>query len=93
MISISPDYRRHIDNIEVLTPRIESLRNLYYESEAYICPVRSHLATLSWKETEGQPLHLRRAKLFAKICIDRRFTNLFFSRGGVTTGFQLKGGL
>lgn len=68
MISISPDYRRHIDNIEVLTPRIESLRNLYYESEAYICPVRSHLATLSWKETEGQPLHLRRAKLFAKIC-------------------------
>lgn len=57
-----------IDNIDVLTPRIEALRQFYFNSAIHICPIRSHIATESWKETEGQPLHLRRAKLFAKIC-------------------------
>ncbi|MFC1533298.1 pyruvate formate lyase family protein [Thermodesulfobacteriota bacterium] len=68
MITISKDYRQDIDGIDVITPRIAALRQLYYDSEAHICPARSHLATLSWKETEGQPLHLRRAKLFGKVC-------------------------
>lgn len=59
-----------IDNLDVRTPRIEALRQLFFESPVRICPQRSHLATQSWKETEGEPLHLRRAKLFARICDD-----------------------
>ncbi|MFC1533295.1 pyruvate formate lyase family protein [Thermodesulfobacteriota bacterium] len=69
MAAITDKYNKDIiDSIDVLTPRIEALRQLYFDSDVHICPVRSHLATESWKETEGQPLHLRRAKLFAKIC-------------------------
>jgi pyruvate formate-lyase/glycerol dehydratase family glycyl radical enzyme len=62
------DYRQVIDDLNVKTPRIESLRRLFYDSTVRICPQRSHLATESWKKTEGEPLHLRRAKLFARIC-------------------------
>lgn len=59
---------RLIDAINPKTPRIDFLLDRYYNSEVRICPARSHLATLSWKETEGQPIHLRRARLFQKIC-------------------------
>ena len=62
------DYDRKIDTINPRTPRIETLLDRYYNSTVRICPLRSHLATLSWKETEGQPIHLRRARLFEKIC-------------------------
>ncbi len=57
-----------IDTINVKTARIKALLDRYYNSPVIICPVRSHLATLSWKETEGQPIHIRRARLFEKIC-------------------------
>lgn len=57
-----------IDALDPKTPRIAALLERYYNSPVQICPARSHLATEAWKETEGQPLHLRRAKLFAKIC-------------------------
>ena len=62
------DYRQVIDRLNARTPRTEALRQRFYNSPVQICPERSHLATESWKETEGYPLHLRRAKLFAKIC-------------------------
>ena len=62
------DYRQVIDNLDVKTPRVEALRRLFYDRQVRICPQRSHLATESWRETEGEPLHLRRAKLFAHIC-------------------------
>jgi pyruvate formate-lyase/glycerol dehydratase family glycyl radical enzyme len=68
MATMTKQYSGDIDSIDLLTPRIEALRQWYFNSRVHICPVRSHLATLSWKETEGQPLHMRRAKLFAKIC-------------------------
>jgi len=57
-----------IDTINVKTERIRALLDRYYNSAVRICPMRSHLATLSWKETEGQPVHIRRARLFEKIC-------------------------
>jgi pyruvate formate-lyase/glycerol dehydratase family glycyl radical enzyme len=62
------DYGRKIDMINPRTARIETLLERYYNSAVRICPLRSHLATLSWKETEGQPVHIRRARLFEKIC-------------------------
>jgi len=62
------EYMRAIDAIDVRTARLETLRATFYNSDVHICPERSHLATLSWQASEGQPLHLRRAMLFAKIC-------------------------
>ncbi len=64
------DYKEAIDRIHVKTERIEALRDLFYNSPIKIDAQRSHLATLSWKETEGEPLHVRRAKLFSRICSD-----------------------
>ena len=68
MVVIKQDYQQEIDALDPKTPRIQALLDRYYNSEVRICPRRSRLATESWKETEGQPLHIRRAKLFAKIC-------------------------
>jgi pyruvate formate-lyase/glycerol dehydratase family glycyl radical enzyme len=62
-------YQQEVDSIDLKKiPRIEALHQRYYDSEVHICAERSHLATKSWKETEGQPIHIRRAKLFEKIC-------------------------
>ena len=68
MTLVGQDYRQVIDSIDPRTTRIQALLERFYNSEVRICPQRSHLATESWKETEGYPLHLRRALLFAKIC-------------------------
>jgi pyruvate formate-lyase/glycerol dehydratase family glycyl radical enzyme len=68
MVTAGQTYQPEIDSIDLKIPRIEALRQAYLDSTVHICPERSHLATESWKETEGQPLHIRRAKLFARIC-------------------------
>ncbi|MBN1849390.1 MAG: hypothetical protein JW932_12480 [Deltaproteobacteria bacterium] len=44
-------YMDDIDHIDVRTSRIEALRENFYNSPVHICAERSHLATLSWKET------------------------------------------
>ncbi len=49
-------------------PRIQRLRSSYFDSQTRICPMRTRLATESWKATEGLPVDIRRAMLFAKIC-------------------------
>lgn len=68
-MTTAQEYQREIDSIDLKKiPRIEALRQRYYESEVHICAERSHLATESWKDTEDQALHIRRAKLFARIC-------------------------
>ncbi|MFC1532124.1 pyruvate formate lyase family protein [Thermodesulfobacteriota bacterium] len=68
MVTTGQAYQQEIESIDLNMPRLEALRQAYYDSKVHICPERSHLATESWKESEGQPLHLRRAKLFEKIC-------------------------
>ncbi|MBQ2311686.1 MAG: hypothetical protein II185_03945 [Firmicutes bacterium] len=57
-----------IDAIEPVTPRIKRLMDRSVNEPIHICSARTRLATESWKQTEGQPLHIRRAKLFEKIC-------------------------
>ena len=59
---------KHVEATNPRTARVEAMLERYYGNEVQICPERSHLATLSWKESEGLPLHLRRAILFEKIC-------------------------
>ena len=52
----------------VLTERVKKLKTAFFNSKTHIVSDRSHLATLSWQETEGEHRCIRRAKLFDKIC-------------------------
>ncbi len=56
-----------IDKVNCLTARVEGLMKRRIEAEEHICSERSRLATESWKETEGENLDIRRAKLFRRI--------------------------
>lgn len=47
--------------------RIEAARDKMYHRIATICPERAEIITESYKETEGQPIVIRRAKAFADI--------------------------
>ena len=58
---------QEIDNVNCITDRVASLIKTRKEADEYICWERSRLATESWKETEGEPLDIRRAKLFYEI--------------------------
>jgi pyruvate formate-lyase/glycerol dehydratase family glycyl radical enzyme len=58
---------KEIDHLNVLTERVSRLKQRCEDSVPHICSERSRLATESWKETEGQPLDIRRAKLFRRI--------------------------
>lgn len=56
-----------IDHINCRTPRIEELIKTRMEATEHIACERSRIVTDSWKETDGQPLDIRRAKLFAAV--------------------------
>lgn len=56
-----------IDNVNCLTPRVAGLIDLRKSSKEHICCERSRIVTNSWKETEGENIDIRRAKLFRAI--------------------------
>lgn len=56
-----------IDRVNCHTDRVDRLMLRRKEAVEHICSERSRLATESWKETEGEPLDIRRAKLFQRI--------------------------
>ena len=56
-----------INKVNALTDRVKFRKTECLNAKPHLCAERSRLATLSWKETEGQPLVLRRARLFQKI--------------------------
>lgn len=69
MVRVKPG---HIDfaeaeSVNCHTDRINELIKVLKNSEEHICSERSRLVTESWKETEGEPLDIRRAKLFRKV--------------------------
>ncbi len=61
-------YAPEIDSIDPCVGRIQRLRERSLNEPIHICAHRSRIATASWKETEGLPLHIRRARLFEKLC-------------------------
>lgn len=65
---VTRDVLESIDSINVMTDKVKKRRGEFFTADRHICVERSHLLTESWKETEGQHLYIRRAKLFAKIC-------------------------
>ncbi|MFC2060095.1 glycyl radical protein [Chloroflexota bacterium] len=56
-----------IKRVNVLTDRVRKLREEFLADAPQMCSERVRLATESWKETEGEPIPLRRAKLFQRI--------------------------
>lgn len=56
-----------INRVKVLTDRIKKRKAAYFNTKPHLTSERSRLVTDSWKETEGMPLVLRRAKLFQKV--------------------------
>ena len=56
-----------VDSINCLTPRVNALVDLRKNSIEHICCERSRIVTNSWKETDGENIDIRRAKLFKKI--------------------------
>jgi pyruvate formate-lyase/glycerol dehydratase family glycyl radical enzyme len=56
-----------IDKLNVLTDRVRRLKQKRLEAVEHIASERSRLVTESWKETEDEPLDIRRAKLFRRI--------------------------
>jgi len=56
-----------IDKVNVLTGRVKKRKEELLAASEHICSKRSRLVTESWKETEGQPIVTRRAKLFQKV--------------------------
>lgn len=58
---------REVDKVNCLNDRVKRLIQRRHEAVEHICCERSRLATESWRETEGEPLDIRRAKLFRRI--------------------------
>jgi pyruvate formate-lyase/glycerol dehydratase family glycyl radical enzyme len=56
-----------VDKVNVLTDRVKRLKQRRDQAVPHVCSERSRLATESWKETEGEPLDIRRAKLFSRV--------------------------
>jgi formate C-acetyltransferase len=56
-----------VNEVIALTDRVKKRKEEYLAATPHISAERSHLVTESWKETEGEPLDIRRAKLFKKI--------------------------
>ena len=57
-----------IETVNVLTDRVRMRKQAWLDAKPQICADWSHLATLSWQETEGQHIYIRRARLFDRIC-------------------------
>jgi pyruvate formate-lyase/glycerol dehydratase family glycyl radical enzyme len=56
-----------INGVNVLTDRVRKQKETFFNTTPRFSAERSRLVTESWKETEGMPVVLRRAKLFQKI--------------------------
>ena len=56
-----------INKVIALTDRVKRRKDEYLEAIPHLASERSRLVTESWKQTEGEPLDIRRAKLFNKI--------------------------
>jgi pyruvate formate-lyase/glycerol dehydratase family glycyl radical enzyme len=64
---VSKSAIEEISKVNVLTDRVKKRRDEYLAAKVHVCSERSRLVTESWKETEGQSLDIRRAKLFQKM--------------------------
>src|SRR5512147_2801410 len=62
----SEDLMKSIDQIQ-LSERLFKLKDAMFSAPRKISVDRAKLAMESWKETEGEDIEIRRAKLFKKV--------------------------
>jgi len=60
------NFLKKIDNLQ-LNPRLFQLKDAMFNAPRIISVDRARLAMESWKETEGEDIEIRRAKLFKKV--------------------------
>jgi len=88
MSTIFTDQLAMIDEVakvNALTDRVKKRKEEYLTTKPHVSAERSCLATESWKETEGEPLDIRRAKLFKKIM---EGISVHIEDGELIVGFQ-----
>ncbi|MGA1792263.1 MAG: pyruvate formate lyase family protein, partial [bacterium] len=56
-----------LNSVNVLTERVKNRKQEYENSPVWVSSSRARAFTESWKETEADPFHLRRAKAFARV--------------------------
>jgi pyruvate formate-lyase/glycerol dehydratase family glycyl radical enzyme len=71
-----------------MTDRVEALRTHLAGRSPWICPERARLFTRSWKETEGQPMLIRRALAFKEVLENQ---TVFITPGELIVGNQASG--
>ncbi|MCR4394634.1 MAG: hypothetical protein NUV31_09725, partial [Dehalococcoidales bacterium] len=65
-VKINEDLLKRIDQLK-LSERLSTLKDAMFSAPRKISVARAKLAMESWKETEGEDLEIRRAKLFQKV--------------------------
>ncbi|MBI4329658.1 MAG: hypothetical protein HY673_00070 [Chloroflexi bacterium] len=68
MVTLAANVLDEIDKVNCRTERVKERREELREAKRKIVVLRSRLITESWKETEGEPLFIRRARLLQKLC-------------------------
>ncbi|MFC1847431.1 glycyl radical protein [Chloroflexota bacterium] len=76
-----------VNKVIALTDRVKKRLEESRAATPHIDAERSRLVTESWKETEGEPLDIRRAKLFKKIM---EGISVHIEEGELIVGFQTK---
>lgn len=56
-----------IEKVNALTDRVKRLKERYLAATPHLCAARAQLVTESHQETDGQPLDIRRAKMFQRV--------------------------
>ena len=88
MAQVNENLLREIDNLE-LSDRIRQWQKAMKGCPSQIYVDRQKLALESWKETEGEDIEIRRAKLFKKIVETVIYTDTFFRNGGQHIQFNI----
>ncbi len=71
---VSPQFKQHYPESEYAmgcSDRIRSLRRKYFENPPAICLERARIYTEVYRETEGEPLSIRRGKAFKRYCMEK----------------------
>ncbi|MCK5009063.1 MAG: hypothetical protein KAS98_01165, partial [Deltaproteobacteria bacterium] len=57
-----------------ISDRVTALREDFLSATPHVCGERSHLFTEYWKQSEGEPIALRRARAFDNLLLNKEIT-------------------
>ncbi|MFC1934573.1 pyruvate formate lyase family protein, partial [Chloroflexota bacterium] len=76
-----------VSKVNVLSDRVKKRKDECLAAVAHVCAERSRLVRQSWEETEGQPVVIRRARLFEKMLQGK---SIVIRNGELIVGCQSK---